>query len=298
MNRRGGERRLLCSMASDVSERVVSALLVGPGDDLESLLPDDVPRDVDRAESAAAAIVRLAAKRYDVVLIDHTVEGEVTEEQIAYVRAAQAARPGSKFILLVSCTTPRKVIEALRHGMFAYFTRPFEPSSVRYAILQALSLPPWSDGVEVLSAAPDFLSVRLRCSMDTVDRLAQFMNELPCGLSDKEKGELSMALSELLVNAIEHGGKLDPNEWVRVSRVRTKRTIVYHIHDPGEGFSRLDLKHAAISNPPDKPTAHMEIRMAEDMRPGGFGMLIATQLADEVIYNEKGNEVILIKHLE
>ena len=31
---------------------------------------------------------------------------------------------------------------------------------------------------------------------------------------------------------------------------------------------------------------------------GGFGMLIAQKLVDEVIYNQKGNEVILVKYLD
>jgi anti-sigma regulatory factor (Ser/Thr protein kinase)/CheY-like chemotaxis protein len=285
-------------MASAVSERAVSVLLVGAADDLESLLPDKVPREVDRAEAPAQAIARLAGKHYDVVLINHTAEGDVTEEQIAYMRALQAVRPGSKFILLVSHTTTRKVIEALRHGMFAYFSRPFDPCAVRDAIVQALSLTAWFDGIEVLSAAPEFISVRLHCNMYTADRLAQFMKELPGALSDAERSELSTAFREMLLNAIEHGGKFDPSEWVHVSRVRTKRTIVYYIHDPGKGFSRADLKHAAISNPPEDPTAHMEIRTAENMRAGGFGMLITSQLVDEVIYNQQGNEVILIKHLD
>jgi len=285
-------------MASAVSERVVSALLVGPPDDLESLFPDEMPREVDRAGTPAGAIVHLAAKRYDVVLIHHTAEGDVTEEQLRYLRAVRAVGPESKFILLVSHTTARKVIEALRHGMFAYFSRPFDPQAVREAIVQALSLPFWSDGIEVLSAAPDFISVRLRCDMNTADRLALFMKELPGALSDPERAELSAAFREMLLNAIEHGGKFDPAEWVHVSRVRTERTIVYYIHDPGKGFSRADLKHAAISNPPEDPTAHMEIRSAENMRAGGFGMLITSQLVDEVIYNQQGNEVILIKHLD
>jgi anti-sigma regulatory factor (Ser/Thr protein kinase) len=34
------------------------------------------------------------------------------------------------------------------------------------------------------------------------------------------------------------------------------------------------------------------------MRPGGFGMLIARQVADELVYNERGNELLLIKHLD
>jgi anti-sigma regulatory factor (Ser/Thr protein kinase)/CheY-like chemotaxis protein len=285
-------------MASAVSERVVSVLLVGPADELESLLPGEIPRRVDRAETPAAAIVGLAGRRYDVVLINHTAEGDVTEEQLGYLRAVRAIRPESKFILLVSHTTIRKVIEAMRHGMFAYFSRPFDPFAVREAIAQALSLSTWRDGIEVLSAAPDFISVRLRCSMETADRLAHFMKELPSALPDEERTELSMAFREMLLNAIEHGGKLDPSEWVRVSRVRTRRTIVYYIHDPGQGFSREALKHAAISNPPEDPTAHMEIRMAENMRAGGFGMLITRQLVDEVIYNQQGNEVILVKHLD
>jgi anti-sigma regulatory factor (Ser/Thr protein kinase) len=34
------------------------------------------------------------------------------------------------------------------------------------------------------------------------------------------------------------------------------------------------------------------------MRPGGFGLLMARKLVDELIYNEQGNEVVLVKYLE
>jgi anti-sigma regulatory factor (Ser/Thr protein kinase)/ActR/RegA family two-component response regulator len=285
-------------MSSAVSGPAISALVVGPAEELESVLPAEMHWEVDRAESAADAIVHLARKPYHLVLIDHTAEGDLTEEQLGYMRAIQAIRPASKTIVLVSHTTTRKVIEALRHGIAGYFSRPFESSAVRHAIAQALSIPDWSDGIELLSAEPDFISVRVRCCLHTADRLVQFMRELRCTLSDQERSELLMAFREMLLNAIEHGGKLDPKEWVSVSRVRTRRTIVYHIYDPGEGFSRSDLKHAAISNPPGSPTAHMDIRDAETMRPGGFGMLITSQAVDEVIYNQRGNEVILIKHLD
>ena len=33
------------------------------------------------------------------------------------------------------------------------------------------------------------------------------------------------------------------------------------------------------------------------MRPGGFGIMMTRQLVDELIYNEQGNEVLLIKYL-
>src|SRR5437763_892345 len=101
------------------------------------MLPGDSPCDVDRAGSPAGAIVLLARKPYQLVLIDHTAEGDLTEEQLAYIRALQAIRPASKTIVLVSHTTTRKVIEALRHGIAAYFSRPFDPSAVREAAAQA-----------------------------------------------------------------------------------------------------------------------------------------------------------------
>jgi anti-sigma regulatory factor (Ser/Thr protein kinase) len=34
------------------------------------------------------------------------------------------------------------------------------------------------------------------------------------------------------------------------------------------------------------------------MRPGGYGLLLASGTVDELIYNEIGNEAILIKYLD
>src|SRR5437764_9620228 len=135
-------------MASAISGRRISALVVGPAEDLPSMLPRQIECDVERAESPAGAIVHLARKPYDLVLIDHTAEGDLTDEQLGYLRALQAIRPAAKTIVLVSHTTTRKVIEALRHGIAAYFSRPFDSAAVRDAIAQALSIPNWSDGIE------------------------------------------------------------------------------------------------------------------------------------------------------
>ena len=34
------------------------------------------------------------------------------------------------------------------------------------------------------------------------------------------------------------------------------------------------------------------------MRPGGFGILLVRNLVDELVYNERGNEVILIEYTD
>jgi hypothetical protein len=43
---------------------------------------------------------------------------------------------------------------------------------------------------------------------------------------------------------------------------------------------------------------HARVREDQGMRPGGFGILIARDMVDEMIFNEKHNEVILIKYLD
>jgi hypothetical protein len=57
------------------------------------------------------------------------------------------------------------------------------------------------------------------------------------------------------------------------------------------------MRHAAIANAPDQPYQHLELREQMGIRPGGFGLLMTKNFADELIYSSKGNEVIFIKYL-
>ena len=106
-----------------------------------------------------------------------------------------------------------------------------------------------------------------------------------------------MALQEALANAVVHGAKEDPSKVVEcVVMCDEQRGLLIIVRDPGEGFRWDEIPHAAVSNPPDAPVAHLELRDAMGMRPGGFGILTAKGIVDELIYSEVGNEVLLIKH--
>jgi hypothetical protein len=82
-----------------------------------------------------------------------------------------------------------------------------------------------------------------------------------------------------------------------VSLLRTSRSVIVLIHDPGTGFSLELLPHAAISNPSESPTRHLEVRAEHGQRPGGFGILMTRNLVDELLYNERGNAVVFVKYL-
>ena len=86
-------------------------------------------------------------------------------------------------------------------------------------------------------------------------------------------------------------------KYVEVSYIRLKRTILCQIKDPGKGFKLEELQHAAISNPEDSPYSHIEHRAEIGMRPGGFGLMLAQQMVDELVYNETHNEVMFVKYI-
>jgi two-component system, OmpR family, response regulator len=41
----------------------------------------------------------------------------------------------------------------------------------------------------------------------------------------------------------------------------------------------------------------VEYRSQNGMRPGGFGIMMVKQIADELMYNQHGNEVVMVKYL-
>ncbi len=280
-----------------MSERYLG-LLIGAAPDLPPLFEsqsDDLEWMVVQTSSLPIALNCLRRRMYHLVVAEHQQAAGAGSELVAEIREAQ---PGVKVIVIGSVPSNAEVIEAIQQKAFSYFSRPFDPAAVRDMMQSAVTELCWDDGIRVLSADPEFLTLRIRCDLPTAERLQRFFEELKNDLDPEERSHVAMAFREMLLNAIEHGGKLDPGEWVRVSRVRSHRSLVYHMEDPGAGFSRSALDHAAVANSEETPLEHLEVRKAAGMRVGGFGMLIAKKLVDEVIYNQKGNEVILVKYLD
>ena len=151
--------------------------------------------------------------------------------------------------------------------------------------------------IEVVSASPTWVELLVPCSLDEAERIEAFMAHLKTGLSEDVRRAVGQAFHELLLNAVEWGGKLDPNRKVRISYLRARRMLMYRIADPGPGFKFAELDHAAISHMPDEPTKHDEIRQKKGLRPGGFGLVLTQANVDELVYNEKQNEVVFVKYL-
>ena len=270
-------------------------LMVAPADDLLRALRCSPLLDghtVDAAAGGFDALRQLRRRAYDVLLSAPTTR---IDEDLAQLEVVRRVRPGIRVIVLAAHTTPEEVIAALRSRVFALFSAPFDLSAIADMVARAAVAERYKEGIEVVSAKPDWISVRVNCRLLNAERLVNFFTELRSDLAECPRDELMFAFRVVLMNAMEHGGGFDPEQVVEVSAIRTERTLVFYVRDPGPGFDVDDVPHAAASN--RDPLAHTGARADAGLRPGGFGLLLARRIVDEMLYSERANEVLLIKHL-
>lgn len=213
------------------------------------------------------------------------------------LRRLRAIRPETR-VILTGSADPTLIVGAMREHVYGYFHKPLPQGALADLAQLALDSTSWRDDIRVISANPSWIGLEVRCTLDAAERVTHFAREILSGLPVKACEDVTAAFRELLFNAVEHGGKLDPRKRVRVSLVRAGHSLIVHIQDPGKGFSLGRLPHAAISNPDDSPTRHVEIREERGQRPGGFGILISRSLVDELAYNERGNAALFVKYLK
>jgi anti-sigma regulatory factor (Ser/Thr protein kinase)/ActR/RegA family two-component response regulator len=272
------------------------ALVVDAGPDVTGVLNSVLKSgewDIVHAADNQAILKLTEARPFDLIITGAKTTGR---EDVDLLRKIRRVCPHVRFIILTDQSTPADVVTAMREGAFSYFSKPFSAASLAEMVRMAMLEPAWDDGIELVSAKPEWISVIARCDLKTADRLVQFFKEMS-DLPDPEKEDVATAFREMLLNAIQHGGSFDPSQYVEVAYVRTRKMVLCRIKDPGQGFSLGEIHHAAINNPAYDPIRHALIREAQGLRPGGYGVLMTKHLVDELVYSEKGNEVLLVKYL-
>jgi DNA-binding NarL/FixJ family response regulator len=239
------------------------------------------------------ALERLRTLPIDVVLAG---QGRNGFDGLKLLRQVRSVRPEAK-VILTGERDPARVIGAIRQRAYSYFHAPLARVGLADMVQQALDADAWEDDIRVVSARPEWITLDVRCKMEAADRTTHFFREMLSDLPEHTADDVTGAFRELLMNAIEHGGKGDPRKRVRPSLLRTPKSVIVHIHDPGTGFSLDFLPHAAISNPDSDPTRHVEVRLESGKRPGGFGIMLTRNMVDELIYNERGNAVLFVKYV-
>ena len=262
---------------------------------LSSLLDAAGYRTV-QAGDGPAALAELTASRVDLMLLDIGLPGMSGLEVLAQARA-QPEPP--RVVMMTADDTPDAMLRSLRAQAHSFVRKPFAPRRIVELVAEVLAASPVAGlPIEVVSARPEWVEIIAPCSLEIAERVQEFLMQLDATLPDEVRETVGHAFRELLINAVEWGGHLDPTRTVRISCLRTRRMLLYRIADPGEGFDPARLAHAAISNPDNDPLAHARIRQDMGLRPGGLGLVMTRAMVDDVVYNEKRNEVVLVKYLD
>lgn len=133
-----------------------------------------------------------------------------------------------------------------------------------------------------LSDNTSLYTLQLPSRIDSITIVENFIDELSAkyGFSDELYANVLTCLSEAVINAIVHGNResLEKKVYINLEVIENKR-LIFTISDEGDGFD--------FNNLPD-PTAPENI---ENLT--GRGVFIIKKLADQCIFNSKGNELEL-----
>ncbi len=102
------------------------------------------------------------------------------------------------------------------------------------------------------------------------------------GYEEAELFAIRLALEEGLINAIKHGNKFDRDKSITVCMELDARRVVISIADEGQGFDPATV--------PD-PTADENLE-----KPCGRGIMLMRAYMDRVEFNDRGNEVHMVKN--
>lgn len=104
------------------------------------------------------------------------------------------------------------------------------------------------------------------------------------GVINPDQSNLFVALDEAFVNAVKHGNRFDTQKLVRITAEVSKQEARFTIEDEGEGF---DV--AKVPDPLDPENL---------FKTSGRGVLFIYNIMDEVMYNDRGNRLTMVKKAE
>jgi len=267
--------------------------------------------EVEAAGDARSALAAIERRPFDAVLTDIKMPGM---NGLELLRRIKERWPEMAVIIMSGHADMSDTIEALRMGAVDFFQKPFELAKVAESLGRIFRNKRFE---YTKREALRFLEEESRVFLipNDLDVCPIITNEVTKNLADKGVTDVSflesirVALNEMLFNAIEHGnlhvsyeGKSKMMEEaadysalirrlaqqppyderrVKIEYYMNANHVRFVITDQGDGFD-----HSQLPDPLDP----------ENLLAGhGRGILMTRIYMDEVSYNEKGNQVTLVK---
>jgi CheY-like chemotaxis protein len=239
------------------------------------------------------AVQRVQSEQPDAVILDVMLPGMDGFEVCRKLKFHRKTND-IPILMLTALDNSESRRDGLRVGANRYLTKPFDPDRLFNELRDVL------DHRKAMLAGQQHKAA-VQFDMTSDNRRLQQLNELLTelfvltDLPESDIEQVRQAVLEMIENAREWGNKGRSDLLVSVSYEVTNDAIKFTITDQGPGFDPKKLAHAAKD---DDPLTHMDVREKLGLRYGGFGMMLTRGIMDEVKYNDKGNQVTLIKRLK
>ncbi len=123
--------------------------------------------------------------------------------------------------------------------------------------------------------------IRITSQSENIALVEKLVNTIceTYNISEDHYGNILVAITEAVNNAIQHGNKANPNKNIDISYLSDNQHLRFSVKDEGSGFNYSQL--------PD-PTNPENIE-----KPNGRGVFLMKHLADKVEFEDNGSKVIL-----
>lgn len=242
--------------------------------------------------SGAQVVAAVYEKAPDIILLDlmlPDVDGFAICDQLKRTRATNLV----PIIMVTALQDASHRAAGVRVGANGYLTKPFTPAQLYAAIDSALS---WRKEHEQRGTEGE-INFDVRSELTYLQQANDMLSDLflRTPLTERQIKDLKQVIMEMGGNAIEWGHGKNAELVLRITYRIDPSAVTLVIQDQGPGFDPGKIPHAASD---EDPIGHLDIRNELGLREGGFGIMLAKGLVDDFRYNERGNEVTLVKRFE
>ena len=246
---------------------------------------------VREASDGVAALEVLEAGPVDLVLTDLSMP---RMDGMALLAELRKRFPGLGVVVFSALDMDEKVIRCIQLGALDFLRKPIRLARLTATVKSALRARKGpAPALDVHRANSGWLELTADSAPETAGRLRTCVERLTeTQVSPEVAEELRFAIDELGRNAVEWGNRGQRAKHVRLSYCLFEEKVMFKIEDEGDGFNP-----GVVPDPSEDPDGSLKSRESQGKRAGGFGIHLVRKLMDEVIYNEKGNVVVMSKYL-
>ena len=262
-------------------------LIVDNNDELRSMLEQvlrELGHEVVATGDREQALAREDLDEFDLIISDLTEDEPGGVQLLSEIKRKRLMVP-----VVISSDEAQQpgLVKAFKMGAANFLRQPYNKDELLSIVEKTLAYKlRFVDDLKVLPFVREKIDFELPSDLSLMDGVLHYLIERvsKLGLIKPERSNLFVALDEAFVNAVKHGNRNDPTKLVRITAEISPREARFTVEDEGDGFNVQE-----IPDPCDPSNL---------FKSSGRGVLLIYNIMDEVKYNERGNQLTMVKRPE